>query len=69
MKIKFATLINLNVCLSCRVRDELLEINGVLVVGKSVEEVRHLLFWTPRRKPVTVVTMVPPRDVTASLSN
>ena len=44
----------------------LLEINGVLVVGKSVEVVRSLLRWIPRRETVTIVAMAPPRNLSAT---
>ena len=47
-----------------RAGDHLLEVNGRSVVRKSVEEVRSLLRWMPRKEKVTILAMAPPKDLT-----
>ena len=43
--------------LNHRVGDHILEINGVLVVNKTVTQVRNFLGWIPRRKRVTITAV------------
>ena len=49
-----------------RVRDELLEVDNILVVGKTVEEVQNELQRVPlnKKETIKIVATAPPKDVT-----